>query len=220
MGKASSACMNDRAYVGGGDISVCVRVCELCSRGQPALWRATHYTRPPFAPRPPAAPPADLNFLYLSSRLLEFANPQLARVSLSGERRVLFRNVPIIIIIRGLPCLISLPYSCSPPPPPPPPPPPTPPTRMWVCDVCLSQPSWATSAGRCWRRSTSGGRRSTSPPLPPTSSARGRPAWPPAPASTDSSPASGAWASQPVLVGGWVDACKEGVRVRVAALDF
>ncbi len=32
--------------------------------------------------------PADLNFLYLSSRLLEWVSPDLARTSLSGARDV------------------------------------------------------------------------------------------------------------------------------------
>jgi hypothetical protein len=32
-----------------------------------------------------APPPADLNFLYLSSKFLEFISPDLSRTSLSGE---------------------------------------------------------------------------------------------------------------------------------------
>lgn len=36
--------------------------------------------------RPPGPLAADLNFLYLSSRLLEWVTPDLARTSLSGAR--------------------------------------------------------------------------------------------------------------------------------------
>ena len=142
------------------------------------------------AHHPPPATHADLNFLYLSSRFLEFLQPDLARTSLSGGWVGGGCYCCCAGHVRWAWCAWHMPFAHHRDPVPAPNPCP----QLW----------WATFVPPCWRKSIFARRRSTWRSLQTTWNAGGCAGWPPAPLCTASSPRSGGcgvWGVGGVCVG-------------------